>query len=267
MNARTLAVCAVVTSLGSPLATAQTVTVSVTGLGKVTGPGIDCPSDCRESLWLSRIGVPARPGAPPRSVVLTAVGGPVQWGGACTGTARSCTLSIPAGETNVTAAFSSPAPPARKKRFRVSVVGPGLVVGPSVRCPTDCIAEGRPGLGRALDAQPDSGAIFLGWAGYCGGNSPTCTIVGDSGFVRATFGSPLNVTIPEGGRVSGGMINCPDECRWWYGPKTVVELRATADSGYSFVTWGGSCAAAGSWPTCKVSMVTAQTVTVQFARK
>lgn len=50
MRVRTLAGSAIVISLGWLPAAAQTVSVSVTGPGKVTGTGIDCPSDCREDF-------------------------------------------------------------------------------------------------------------------------------------------------------------------------------------------------------------------------
>jgi hypothetical protein len=45
---------------------------------------------------------------------------------------------------------------------------------------------------------------------------------------------------------------------------TVVTLTATPDTGYTFATWGGACAAAGSANTCMLTMDAAKSVNASF---
>jgi len=54
-------------------------------------------------------------------------------------------------------------------------------------------------------------------------------------------------------------------CTKLYSPNDAVELTATPDAGYSFVSWGGACAAAGSTPTCSLTALGIATVTATFS--
>ncbi|HIJ98575.1 TPA: Ig-like domain-containing protein, partial [archaeon] len=77
-----------------------TVSKSGTGSGTVTATGINCPTDCSESY---NSGTPVTLTAAPSSG--STFGG---WGGACSGTTASCTVTIDAVKT-VTATFTTAA--------------------------------------------------------------------------------------------------------------------------------------------------------------
>ncbi len=62
------------------------VTVSKTGSGKVTGPGIDCGTDC-ESEWVSGTSITLK-ATPDSGSTFT------EWSGDCTGSSTSCTLTM-----------------------------------------------------------------------------------------------------------------------------------------------------------------------------
>jgi len=64
-----------------------------------------------------------------------------------------------------------------------------------------------------------------------------------------------------------GKISCTATltCTALYNPKDLVTLTATPNAGYSFVSWGGPCAGAGSTPTCSISALGAKTVTATFS--
>lgn len=54
-------------------------------------------------------------------------------------------------------------------------------------------------------------------------------------------------------------------CSALYNASDPVTLTATPDPGYSFVSWGGACAGAGSTPTCSITTLGAKTVTATFS--
>jgi hypothetical protein len=104
MRARMLAWAVILIPLAAGSAASQTLTVSVTGQGKVTGSGIDCPSDCSENLpnVPARIVVGRRGGPSSRTVTLTATpnaGSAFKgWSGGCAEpSAPTCTVTIPSG--------------------------------------------------------------------------------------------------------------------------------------------------------------------------
>lgn len=104
MNWKHLAVAAFLIAMSAIPGASQTLTVSVTGAGKVTGAGIDCGSDCSETFAIS-LRSPARP------VVLTATpnnGSSFQsWGGPCAAASGvTCTVTVPLrGAATVSASF------------------------------------------------------------------------------------------------------------------------------------------------------------------
>lgn len=80
----------------------------------------------------------------------------------------------------------------------------------------------------------------------------------------------LQVAIGGGGPTLGVVgsdppgIDCGTDCSQRYGGGRPVTLRATPFSGAVFGGWGGVCAAAGTAPTCTVSMASAQDVRADF---
>jgi parallel beta helix pectate lyase-like protein/List-Bact-rpt repeat protein len=79
-----------------------TVQVNGTGTGSITGPGIACPGDCTETYTSGQqVTLTATPSGG------SSLGG---WGGACSGTAGSCQLTMDA-DKQVSAGFNPPPPP------------------------------------------------------------------------------------------------------------------------------------------------------------
>jgi hypothetical protein len=95
----------------------------------------------------------------------------LRWGGACSGSAASCELTVAGDETVVTATFG------RAAVLRVKTRGPGAVeqVG-TARCAIDCEWDLIPGSMVRLVADPDSDARFVGWQGLCAGARVVCTL-------------------------------------------------------------------------------------------
>jgi len=64
-----------------------------------------------------------------------------------------------------------------------------------------------------------------------------------------------------------GRLSCADgvTCSALYSPTDTVQLTATPDAGYAFVSWGGACASFGSNPTCSVTALGAKAVSATFS--
>jgi Divergent InlB B-repeat domain len=131
--------------------------------GTVTGPRINCPPTCTASFSRNqRVTLTAQPAAG---------FGFLGWGGACTATGPTCTLRM-SGDRAVSAFFGL--------RPRLTVEEPigGVVTGPGIDCPPTCTATYEAGQAITLVARPeDPSIIFLNWAGACGGEQVTCTLV------------------------------------------------------------------------------------------
>jgi uncharacterized repeat protein (TIGR02543 family) len=302
MTAKTLvAVAVLIATMAIPVAS-QTLTVSVTGGGKITGTGIDCPSDCSENLPAlpTRIGLgPSRP-PPSATVVLTAtpnVGGSFQeWGGSCAGTSGpSCTVTIPAGgEATVSAAFVlARAVLNLPNRLVVSVVGEGGTITSEpagINCPDDCDAlasatPSSPGeLFMLLGAQARPGYQFVGWSGDCYGdpsNRDPCRVTmtanrSVTGTFRAGVGISMIVVsavagVAPVGRVTSAPagIDCTSTCSFYefMGP---VILTATPGPDWEFNRWvflegpaSGTCGSSDR-PICAVDMTEYRVIQAEF---
>jgi GH25 family lysozyme M1 (1,4-beta-N-acetylmuramidase) len=66
---------------------------------------------------------------------------------------------------------------------------------------------------------------------------------------------------------TSGKIVCPatQTCSALYSPTDLITLTATPDTGFSFVSWGGACAGAGTNPTCSLTTLGAKAVTATFS--
>jgi uncharacterized repeat protein (TIGR02543 family) len=241
--------------------------------GDLTGGDIDCGSADSETVcsWIVTTGS-----------TITLLEDPdngytfTSWGGACGGSAPSCTVTM-TDDQAVSATFT---PSASTFALTVSVTGNGTVAGPSISCTSaggsSCSADQSAGTTVTLTAQPGSGASFNGWAGACAGTSPSCSVTMSSAkSVTASFSGsspnppasdfPLGVSVTGTGTVTGGGINCGSgetTCTVNQTSGTTITLTATPDSGATFNSWGGACS--GTTPTCSVTMNAAKSVTASF---
>jgi hypothetical protein len=107
-------------------------------------------------------------------------------------------------------------------------------------------------------------SAWRGWAGECGGLSPTCELVVEGPTsVTGTFGSPLplpspsggiDVTRSEGGTVvsdPAGVIDCGTACTAAWPGGGEVTLRASAAAGFRFLGWEGDCS--GTDDACRLT--------------
>ena len=172
--------------------------VSVAGNGTISSgvAGINCGSACSQAYL------------PGSQVRLTAVPQAENtfdgWGGACTGTATTCDVTMSEAR-NVTASFT-PWPVLTVTR---SGAGTGSVSSaPSgISCGTDCTETLSPGSPVTLTATASAGSNFSGWAGACNGTTATCSVtVSAATSVTANFAvtPPSSSSSSSGGSKGGG---------------------------------------------------------------
>jgi len=148
-------------------------TVTVTGNGVVSGGGIDCGSG------RSTCSVTPSSGSTVTLIETPAAGATFQgWSGGCSGTTRTCDVSID-GPTTVVASFGGGT--TTGPTLTLQVVGKGTVATPSGSCigtsrGTTCRHVYTTGQFLTLTATPQKGATFLGWSGGCKGKVTTCRL-------------------------------------------------------------------------------------------
>ena len=138
------------------------VTISGTGTGSVTGTGIDCPSDCSETLEpSSSITLTETPGAN------STFGG---WSHDCTGNNPNTTFTI-GPNPRCDARFDQAAPTATLSVAIDSVPGsPGKVSGTGIDCGnggTDCTESYPLNTTTTLTVTHPGTSSFAGWGGDC----------------------------------------------------------------------------------------------------
>src|ERR1700739_762449 len=95
---------------------------------------------------------------------------------------------------------------------------------------------------------------------------------------NGTTGAEYLLTVSEGGSGSGSVtdnmsaISCSESsgsvtgsCSGNYASGAQVTLTANASGGSTFISWGGACTSAGTYPTCVVTMSQALNVSASFA--
>ncbi|MGZ4461255.1 MAG: InlB B-repeat-containing protein [Gaiellaceae bacterium] len=182
--------------------------VTVSGLGRVTGGGISCgngASACGANVALNSS----------VTLVATPASGAsfLRWGGACSGSNTRCTLTLNAAKS-VSATFSGATTPAGTLTINVS--GQGSVSSPAGKCtgtgPTKtCVQKLKANQTIVIKAVAASGSRFAGWSGACTGAKAACTLTLSTGkdvtakFVPAApaglqrIGSPLVKRSAAGG--------------------------------------------------------------------
>jgi len=142
--------------------------------GSVRGDGIACPGDCSESYDEGTM------------VRLTAGPSPGyvfdRWSG-CSAPTNICDV-IMDSDVTVTAHFRE------GHRLEVNVLPPfgGRVTGDGIDCPNDCRQDYISPTSTALNAQPNQGFMFLGWAGCSSEVDSQCTAsIESEAVVRALF--------------------------------------------------------------------------------
>ncbi len=153
----------------------------------------------------------------------------------------------------------------------VTVTGNGNVTSsPSgIDCSQTCSADYDEGSQISLTATADAGYEFANWTGACSGDG-ACNVTLDSAAeVGAVFEQvstqsfELSVSVTGNGQVvsSPAGIDCGNDCTESFQEGDQVLMTATADSGYEFVAWGGSCSGSS---TCTVVMSQNKSVSAEF---
>lgn len=264
----------VIANFASLGAGTNTLTVTATGDnagdgGNVSGGEIDCDTGDTDCSWDVFTGsVVTLVETPEPGFVF---GG---WsGGSCSGTARSCTVTMD-GDRTVNVTFT---PGASTFALSVTVTGNGTVTGGGIACTAaggaGCTQNEPANSQVTLTATAGSGAGFTGWAGACGGSSTTCTVTMNAAkSVTAAFTGgagttyPLSVSVTGNGSVTGTGINCGaggSDCTQNEVAGSSITLTATPASGSTFTGWGGACSGTGH--TCTVTMNSAKNVTATFS--
>ena len=236
------------------------------GVGGTVGAGsvLDCPASSCSALLDA--GTEVTLTATPTSgfAFLT-------WGGACSGSASTCTVTLSVDRA-VSAAFSAPL------TVSVSPAGYGSVVASptGVGCGTDCQSFAV-GSVVSLTATAATGYRFLGWSGACSGSSSQCNVtLSAARSVSATFDvaqASLSVELSGTGRgslsgVAGGtsVLACTHSCSTSLPLGTSVTLTATPDDYSTFAGWGEDGSRCGTSSTCSVTLSAASRVTATFDR-
>lgn len=241
------------------------VTVALSGDGRVTSTpaAIDCGSNC--SARFNADGTVTLTAAPASGKVFSG------WGGDCTGTTTTCTLTVNAART-VTAAFS--APPPTSFLLDVTVSGSGSVRSQpaGIDCGGACSASFAANSNVVLTPTPASGQAFAAWGGACTGSGATCTVsMSQARSVSASFAAvapvryQLSVSVAGNGSVRSqpAGIDCGGACGAQFDSGASVLLTATPGNGQLFSGWSGACS--GSAATCSVTMTQARSAGAAFA--
>jgi RHS repeat-associated protein/uncharacterized repeat protein (TIGR02543 family) len=271
--------------------------VTQAGTGKATitssPSGIACGTVCRAEFTAHQV-----------TLTATAEAGSAfkRWGGACHGTAPTCTVTLKESQ-NVTAMIDL-----LPITLNVAKAGTGSGTVTSAPAGIDCGAvcsasfpqklaahqrpdlrtageaedrqrnyphddgerHGKPAVLVTLTATPATGSTFDGWTGACTGSAATCTVTMDqTQSVTARFTLiPETLTTTKTGNGSGTIaslqtgIDCGATCSAVYDWGTSVTLAATPATGSTFTGWSGACT--GTDTTCTVTMDQLQAVQAEF---
>ncbi len=247
------------------------------GTGKViTFPdGVDCGTDCYEkyitgtSVKLLAI---TDAGSQFKGWVVEANGQLVS--GVCSGTVLTCDVLLDKS-TTVTAIFEKILE--NNQTLSVTVNGAGKVFSSpaGIDCGTSCLKTYPLNTTVVLQAQPSTGARFVGWSGGGCSGSDICFLTLTSGApvsVVAKFEAALSLTVNNFGTGQGTVvsenvsgISCGTNCSADFSAGTGVKLRATPGNNSRFKGWSGACSASAAQSVCSLTISgTSQTVGAEF---
>jgi phospholipase C len=251
-------------SSSSPPASVQlSVQAAGVGAGMISSnpTGINCGQACSASF------------ASGAQVVLTAspMGNSffAGWSGACSGTGV-CSLTL-MKNTSVMATFSASPVVA----VTLGGTGKGSVASnpPGINCGPTCNASFNPGTQVILTASAATNSYFVGWAGGCSGNNPTCTLtLSASQQATATFDTIQNapvLSVSLAGNGTGTIssnpsgINCGLTCSASFSAGTQVTLTEIPAAKTYFAGWAGP-GCSGDSAICTLTLDASQQVTATF---
>lgn len=175
------------------------------------------------------------------------------WSGDCSGSSVTCSIVMDGDRAAVATFVVIPLPPPGKVSLAVVRSGEGsgsVLSNPSgIVCGSTCTAEFDEGADASLSATPESGSVFAGWSGACGGASPRCEVnLADDTTVGAMFGPEVPkhdviVTITGEGSVASEPVGvaCPGTCIMAFEEGTSVVLSATPADGWQLAEWRDGC--------------------------
>ena len=236
-----------------------TVSKDGTGTGLVSSipAGIDCGSDCSETLDYGAV------------ITLTAIAAPgatfTAWSGACSG-AGDCVVTIDAAKS-VDAHFTL-----NSYLLTVSKSGSGSGAvssnPPGISCGSNCSESYFYNTVVTLTAVANVGSTFTAWSGACSGAGQCVVTMDDIKNVNAAFTiNSYLLSVSKSGSGSGTVtsappgIDCGSDCSQSYTYDTVVTLTATADANSTFAGWSGACSGMAD---CVVTMDQIRSVTANF---
>lgn len=183
------------------------------------------------------------------------------WTGDCSGT-NTCSITMNQNHS-VTANFTKVA----DNILTAKIAGSGSITGLKAACSSGSCSETYPkGSTITLTATPSTGYEFAGWTGDCEGKSACNVNMDKSRSVTANFIKEteyvLIAKIEGQGNISGLKEVCNSaSCSSIYTKGAQVTLTASAQNGYKFTGWSGSCSGTAS---CNITMDQAHTATATF---
>jgi hypothetical protein len=254
---------------------AYTLTVAKdgSGMGTITGTGINCGTDCNESV----------PAGQTRTVVAAPAAGSVLsgWAGCDSVAALDCIVTVGANRT-VTATFSGMAVPPAPSNLTAAITVTGAVElawMDNSASETDFRIDrsDMPATGFAEIAQVAANATtasipglmpgthyFRVRANGLGGSSPASNVA-----VLTIAPTSWTLSVSKTGMGSGTVastpagITCGADCSEPYPSGSMVTLTATPANGSTFSSWSGCTTSSGT--SCTVSLTANRTVGATFA--
>lgn len=238
------------------------VTRSGAGAGQISGGGITCGANCSVTVPHGT------------AITLTSAAGALStfagWGGACSGDATTCTLTITA-DTTVSANFALD-----DVTLFVTKGGNGdgaVTSSPAgISCGVDCDQTYTANQVVTLNARPVTGSVFEGWSGGgCTGTGPCTLTMTAATTVTAKFTlQQFTLSVTKSGSGAGTVnatgIACGADCMETVTYGTTLTLSAVPSvapsTASTFGAWSGACTGTGS---CTVTVTADMTVNASFA--